>query len=107
MPINHSENLSAQVKAARARAAAVVAAYYSIRQKVFQTQERTRELRHACQQAMLQCRATKLRSASERRSRTPRHPEARKLALAIAVTLSEFGIPAFVYEAPQDTAIQL
>lgn len=107
MPINHSENLSAQAQAARSRAAAAVAAYDSIRQVVLHTQERTRELRHACQQAMLQCRATKLWSASERRSRTPRHPEARKLAHALALTLTDLGIPSFVFEPPEDTAIRL
>lgn len=104
---NNSQSLTAQAQAVRTRTAALLASFRSIRQGAFETQRESRALKDACQAAMLECRAALQSSAAHRRSRTAPHSEAQNIAPAIARTLSELGIPAFVFEPPHDTAIQL
>lgn len=104
---NSAENLSIQAAAARARATELVASFQAIRQRAAQTRIQNAELRAACRELRLQCRQNAQRSAARRRIHTPYEPEAVLMAQAIARALAEIGVPAFVFEPPQDTAMQL
>jgi len=103
---NRSENLSAQAKAARARAAAIVASFYELRHEALLIQLASRELKRDCLELWQQSQENWRKSAVQRLNRQ-RKAEARKIAHDIARTLCDLGIPAFVFEPPQDTAIQL
>jgi len=100
-------SLRTQAEAARERAAAVRAAFSVLREETSQILQSSRELRRSCREARLECRAANVQSALGRRVRTPRHPEAPKIARELALTLNNLGIPSFVYEPAEDTAIRL
>jgi hypothetical protein len=104
---NNSRNLSAQAQAVRERTAALLASFQAIRDGAAQMRRESAELRDACREARLRCRLVAERSAARRRPSISRHPESLLIARAIACTLSEIGVPAFVFEPSQDTAIHL
>jgi len=102
---NHSDNLIAQAALARARAEAAVAHFQMIREEAAQTRRESTELREACREARLRCHQT----AQRGRWRTGTSTELEHLEIAyfVAHTLSALGLPAFVFQPSQDTAVEI
>ena len=99
-------NLGAQAAAARERAAQAIASFQTIRQRMIQTLRQNAELRATCKELRLQCRQNAQRSLGLRRMTTPSNVESLRIAHMIADCLSELGFTAFVFEAPEDTALR-
>jgi hypothetical protein len=99
------QKLSAQTREARLQTAAAVESFRKVREGAAVTQRTSRRLRSACDRVVLQCRADSRQSATQRRTRTALEPVPLEVAHAIARTLGELGLPAFVFDPPHDTAI--
>ncbi|MGP0073077.1 MAG: hypothetical protein ACLPWF_14230 [Bryobacteraceae bacterium] len=101
------ENLSVHAEAVRAQTAALLASFHATRQWVAQTRLQGAELRDACREARLRCHLAAKRSAARRQPPVLRRSDSLQIAHAVARSLSELGVPAFVFEPSQDTAIHL
>jgi hypothetical protein len=107
---NNSGDLSAQVADVRAKTEAVLASFQAIRQGSAQLRRASAALRDECREARLQCRLMAERHSSRKRSSISTNPsndpQPRQIAHALARLLSEMGVPAFVLQPFQDTAIR-
>lgn len=102
------EDLAVRAMIARQRAAELMASSETIRSRNIHRRIQSSELRGACREAVLQCRATRKCCAAQGRARTCLSaPEPLEVAQAIARALSELGLSAFVFQPPEDTAIRL
>jgi len=101
------ENLSEQAALARARAQTLLASYQAIRYGAAQTRRESAELRAACREVRLRCRLTAEHCAARRRIGTSSEVPRLEVANFVVRTLCALGLPAFVFQPSQDTAIHL
>jgi hypothetical protein len=101
---NQFISLSEQVAVAKERLEGTLAWSQLVLDRNRKVRRQTGQLRKDCKLAMLQCRATALRTSAERQSRRPPERTVLELAFAIAGSLAALGLVAFVVEPPADTA---